>query len=480
MNDYYALLHLHPGCSAAEIRSAYRRLARRYHPDLNPSPDAARRMAAINEAYAVLGNPVRRRAYDLARGRSLTLTPAWGRPSAARPRGTEGGGARQRTAAPGFWQATGAARPRGVGRTRRLRWVLVLVPALLACWAALLTLVDRGGAAQPLPLASASVPADAPAPAQPLLTLGQPVEGVALLAFSADAALLAVAARTGVITVWRTATGEQVATLVGHGGAVQSLVFLADNRLLVSISLDQTARLWDVTTGREVSRLRMPEEDGAALSLALSPSADLLAMAHVTDTIAVWSLVTHQKIVRFPLPAGAGPVTALRFAPDGSLLAATLAGGRTALFRLPPLGEAETGNGPQPTGLVALLGTPFVAVGPRGSVVTLAGRGEEGFTLGPGRGEGLRLQAVTAAGSALATAFAVSADGRTAAWAGPPGGGLVPVWPVSLWDTLAERPLATLVHPVPVLALALAPDGSLAATAARDGAVRLWRVPRAR
>jgi curved DNA-binding protein CbpA len=46
------------------ISAVYRALARRYHPDLNSSPDAGRRMAEVNEAYAVLRDPGRRAAYD--------------------------------------------------------------------------------------------------------------------------------------------------------------------------------------------------------------------------------------------------------------------------------------------------------------------------------------------------------------------------------------------------------------------------------
>lgn len=479
MNDYYALLHLQPGCSAAEIRSAYRRLARRYHPDLNPSPDAARRMAALNEAYAVLGNPMRRRAYDLARGHASPV----GRPGRRDDtvRGTTGGTGEARhhtpTVTPTRYRSAGVPRPHGGRHSRRLRWTLALVSVLLACAATLLTVLHGGGAAHAPPPPPSYPSTVASTAAQPLLTIWQPAESATLLTFSPDAALLAAASRTGTITVWRTDTGEPVATLSGHSGAVQSLVFLAKGRLLVSISIDQTARLWDLAAGREVSRLRMPEEDGTALSLALSPSGELLAMAHATHVVAVWSLVSHQKIVRFPLPPDAGPVTALRFAPDASLLAATLAGGRTALFRLPPVGEAEIGNTPAPVGLIAQLGTPFIGFGPHGTVVALAGRGDEGFDSTTGGGP--RIQVVVAAGTALATAFAVSADGRTAAWTGAPVGGLVPAWSVGFWDTAAGHALPTTpAHSTPVLALALAADGSLAATLTRDDTIRLWRVPR--
>src|SRR5262245_12299167 len=47
-----------------EIHRAYRALALQYHPDRNPTPEAAATMTALNEAYSVLGEPGRRRRYD--------------------------------------------------------------------------------------------------------------------------------------------------------------------------------------------------------------------------------------------------------------------------------------------------------------------------------------------------------------------------------------------------------------------------------
>ena len=63
--DYYDILGLKEDAGHKEIRDAYRRLALAHHPDRNQNnPEAAERMKAINEAYAVLSDPEKRREYD--------------------------------------------------------------------------------------------------------------------------------------------------------------------------------------------------------------------------------------------------------------------------------------------------------------------------------------------------------------------------------------------------------------------------------
>lgn len=63
--DYYKTLGVQRGVSDADIKSAYRKLARKYHPDLNPNnKDAEQRFKEINEAYQVLGDAAKRKKYD--------------------------------------------------------------------------------------------------------------------------------------------------------------------------------------------------------------------------------------------------------------------------------------------------------------------------------------------------------------------------------------------------------------------------------
>ena len=142
--DYYRVLGVSDDADPKEIRRAFRRLAKRWHPDRNPdqSEDAAERFRVVVEAWTVLGDPMKRRRYDFETGRQprpLDQDPA---------RPAEQPTAAQEPAGDPGWSAVGdeihgetAREPRGrMGTDREAMWgcLLLLVALTSPCWAPVL------------------------------------------------------------------------------------------------------------------------------------------------------------------------------------------------------------------------------------------------------------------------------------------------------------------------------------------------------
>jgi len=80
--DYYDILGVKPDDDKKVIKTAYRRLARKYHPDVSKEPDAEAKFKDISEAFEVLGNKEKRAEYDQlrqygAKGQAFTPPPEW-------------------------------------------------------------------------------------------------------------------------------------------------------------------------------------------------------------------------------------------------------------------------------------------------------------------------------------------------------------------------------------------------------------------
>ena len=80
--DYYKILGVSRDAKPDDIRKAYRKLAKQYHPDVNKEPGAEEKYKEINEAYEVLKDPEKRQKYDTLgmnwqQGQDFTPPPGW-------------------------------------------------------------------------------------------------------------------------------------------------------------------------------------------------------------------------------------------------------------------------------------------------------------------------------------------------------------------------------------------------------------------
>ena len=76
MSEHYAALGLKSDASLADIKKAFRQKASQFHPDRNSDPDAPARFREVQEAYDVLSDDDKRKAYDDNRRRNLLDDPA--------------------------------------------------------------------------------------------------------------------------------------------------------------------------------------------------------------------------------------------------------------------------------------------------------------------------------------------------------------------------------------------------------------------
>lgn len=149
---------------------------------------------------------------------------------------------------------------------------------------------------------------------------------VSTLKFSPDGRMLATCHMDGATRLWNLPDGRLKTTLKGHipstaqpspFDVVRALAFSPDGKILATASEDQTAHLWDVTTGRE-NRI-LTGHIGMLYSLAFSPNGKLLVTGSHDKTARLWSVRSGE--LKATLQGHKEGVYTVAFTPDGKILA---------------------------------------------------------------------------------------------------------------------------------------------------------------
>ncbi|MCG5058491.1 MAG: serine/threonine protein kinase [Limnoraphis sp. WC205] len=288
-----------------------------------------------------------------------------------------------------------------------------------------------------------------------IATLKGHSHNVLSIAFSSDGRTLASGSRDNTIKLWDVQTRREIATLTGHSSYVNSVAISPDGRTLASGSRDNTIKLWDVQTRREIATLT--GHSSYVNSVAISPDGRTLASGSRDNTIKLWDMQTQREIAT--LTGHSNSVYSVAFSPDGRTLASGSWDNTIKLWDVQTRREIATLTG-------------------HSNWVWSVAFSPDGRTLATGSGDNTiklwdvptRREIVTLTGhsnSVFSVAF--SPDGRTLA-----SGSLDNT--IKLWDVQTQREIATLTgHLSYVFSVAFSPDGRTLASGSYDSTIKLWR-----
>src|SRR5262245_27315558 len=115
---------------------------------------------------------------------------------------------------------------------------------------------------------------------------------VSSVTFSPDGKMLATGSSDRTVKLWDVTTGQELTTLEGQMAQVRSVAFSPDGKMLATGSDDRTARLWDVTTGQELTTLKGHMTQ--VWSVAFSPDGKMLATGSSDRTVKLWDVTKVQ------------------------------------------------------------------------------------------------------------------------------------------------------------------------------------------
>ena len=277
---------------------------------------------------------------------------------------------------------------------------------------------------------------------------------VTSVAFSPDGQHLASASDDNTVKIWDSATGKELFSLQGHAGPVTSVTFSPDGQRLASGSADKTVKIWDSATGKELFSLQ--GHAGPVTSVAFSPDGQRLASASEDNTVKIWDSATRKEL--FSLQGHAGPVTSVAFSPDGQRLASGSADKTVKIW------DGATGKE-----LFSLEGHSdevlSVAFSPDGQ--RLASGGEDNTVKIWDSATGTELLSLGES-SNWVRSVAFSPDGQRVAAASFD-------WSVKTWDSGTGRLLSVLKgHAEGVSSVAFSPDGQRLISGSEDKTVKIW------
>lgn len=266
------------------------------------------------------------------------------------------------------------------------------------------------------------------------------------LSFSPDAKTLAI--NRYEVTLANTVTGETVVLPETHEGRVSAVAISPDGQLIATGSEDNTAKLWNIASRKEIATLKGHKD--TIYAVAFSPDRKIVATASADKTVKLWDVDSYKEITT--LKGHASDVFSVNFSPDGKVIA-TSNDDELKLWSTAVTAGASFKEIDELGAKVGFLrdGDQLAVVSSDIKLLDTKSLNNTGFKLS--QTDSLKSVAISRSGR-----FVASTTGDTT---------------LKLWDVSSQGP-TTLQHPMAVSVLEFSPDGNILATDSADMTVRLW------
>ncbi|MCF3622491.1 CHAT domain-containing protein [Planktothrix agardhii] len=285
-------------------------------------------------------------------------------------------------------------------------------------------------------------------------TLGGHAKPVYAVSFSPDGKRLATGSWDNTVKLWDANTGKEIQTLRGHTDRVYGVSFSPDGKRLATGSWDNTVKLWDANTGKEIYTLRGHTD--WVWDVSFSPDSKRLASASGDKTVKLWDVSAGKEIQT--LTGHTDGLRGVSFSPDGKRLATASSDKTVKLWDSTTGKEIQTltGHTNWVRGVSFSPDGQRLATASEDNTVKLwdSATGKEIQTL-TGHTDRVNRVSFSPDGQRLAT----TSDDKT----------------VKLWDSTTGKEIKTLIgHTESVFGVSFSPDGQRLATASDDKTVKLW------
>ena len=276
------------------------------------------------------------------------------------------------------------------------------------------------------------------------------------LVFSPDSRLLAVG--SGTLRLLDGTTACELFNLSGHPLAIFGIVFSPDGKLLTSAGREGTLRLWETSSGREVSGMPMTRSMIAGYTVAFGRDSRQVSVGNFIGEIRRWDVTSGRELPS--LLGHQGSVHTIAFGPDGRLLASGGADGTLRIWDLIGGRELRRSNDEHGGDVYA------TAISPGGDI--LASSGSDQRVVLRNLAGGRRLREFEGHHDAV-NRLSFSPDGRLLA-----SGSFDKT--MRLWDVSTGRELRRWEHDALLTAVVFSPSGQQLFSGDQDGNARLWDV----